>query len=135
MRCTALRRAASAWCWHRFHTIPGTPSTASTNSVMSLAPAPAEIPFHDLRPAYRELAAELDSAYRRVMESGRYILGEELEAFESEFARYCEVAHCVGVANGLDALCLILRAAGIGPGDEVLVPSNTYIATWLAVSH
>jgi dTDP-4-amino-4,6-dideoxygalactose transaminase len=69
------------------------------------------------------------------MDSGWYILGPELEAFEDEFARYCEVKHCVGVANGLDALHLILRAMGIGPGDEVIVPSNTYIATWLAVSY
>src|SRR5205814_1655690 len=77
----------------------------------------------------------LDAAYRRVMESGRYILGQEVEAFEREFAAYCGVKHCVGVANGLDALHLILRAAGIGSSDEVIVPSNTYIASWLAVTH
>jgi len=69
------------------------------------------------------------------MDSGWYLLGQELEAFESEFAAYCGAKHYVGVANGLDALHLILRAYGIGPGDEVIVPSNTYIATWLAVSH
>src|SRR4051794_46262 len=69
------------------------------------------------------------------MESGWYILGPEVEAFEREFADYCGVAHCVGVGNGLDALILILRALDIGPGDEVIVPGNTYIATWLAVSH
>ena len=66
--------------------------------------------------------------------SGRYVLGPEVEAFEAEFAAYCGAAHCVGVANGLEALALILAALDIGPGAEVIVPSNTYIATWLAVS-
>ena len=94
-----------------------------------------KIPFLDLGSAYRELQSDLDAAYQRVMNSGWYLLGRELEAFESEFATYCEARHCVGVANGLDALHLILRAYDIGPGDEVIVPSNTYIATWLAVSH
>src|SRR4051812_34060042 len=69
------------------------------------------------------------------MQSGRYILGPEVEAFEAEFADYCGVRHCIGVGNGLDALTLVLRALGIGPGDEVIVPGNTYIASWLAVSH
>jgi dTDP-4-amino-4,6-dideoxygalactose transaminase len=69
------------------------------------------------------------------MNSGWYILGKEVEAFESEFADYCETKHCIGVANGLDALHLIIRGYGIGAGDEVIVPSNTYIATWLAVTH
>ncbi len=92
------------------------------------------IPFLDVKAAYAELRDELDAAYRRVMDSGWYILGEEVEAFEREFAAYCGVKHCIGVANGLDALHLILRAAGIGEGDEVIVPSNTYIATWLAVT-
>jgi dTDP-4-amino-4,6-dideoxygalactose transaminase len=69
------------------------------------------------------------------MESGQYILGEEVEAFEAEFAAYCETRHCIGVGNGLEALHLILRACGIGPGDEVIVPANTYIASWLAVSY
>ena len=63
------------------------------------------------------------------------MLGEELEAFEAEFASFCGARFCAGVANGLEALVLILRAYGIGPGDEVLVPSNTFIATWLAVTH
>jgi len=94
-----------------------------------------KIPFLDLKAPYRELKDELDAAYRRVMESGWYILGKEVEAFESEFAEYCEVKHCIGVGNGLEALHLILRAYGIGLGDEVIVPANTYIATWLAVSH
>jgi dTDP-4-amino-4,6-dideoxygalactose transaminase len=93
------------------------------------------IPFLNLRAPYRELQAELDAAYRRVMESGWYILGEEVEAFEAEYAAYIGVQHCVGVGNGLEALHLILRAYGIGPGDEVIVPANTYIATWLAVSY
>ncbi len=93
------------------------------------------VPFLDLHDAYRELAHELNAASRRVMESGSYILGKEVEAFEHEFAEYCGVRHCIGVANGLEALELILRAQGIGPGDEVMVPSNTYIATWLAVSN
>ena len=93
------------------------------------------IPFLDLHAPYRELRDEMDDAYHRVMESGWYILGREVEAFESEFAAYCCAKHCVGVGNGLDALQLILRAMDIGPGDEVIVPSNTYIATWLAVTH
>jgi len=93
------------------------------------------IPFLDLTSANAELRDELDAAYRRVMESGWYILGEEVEAFEREFAAYCGARHCIGVANGLDALHLILRGYGIGVGDQVIVPSNTYIATWLAVSY
>lgn len=93
------------------------------------------VPFLDLKSAYLELKDELDSAYQRVMESGWYILGSEVDAFEREFAAYCGVKHCIGVGNGLDGLHLILRAAGIGPGDEVIVPANTYIATWLAVSY
>ena len=93
-----------------------------------------KIPFLDLQAAYLELQEELDSACRRVMSSGRYILGQEVEAFESEFAAYCGVRHCIGVSNGLDALELILRGYGIGEGDEVIVPANTFIATWLAVS-
>jgi dTDP-4-amino-4,6-dideoxygalactose transaminase len=94
-----------------------------------------EIPFLDLRAPYVELRDELDRAYRKTMESGWYILGEEVEAFEREFAAYCGVKHCVGVGNGLEALQLILRAYEIGAGDEVIVPANTYIATWLAVSY
>lgn len=94
-----------------------------------------KVPFLDLKSPYNELKEELDAAYRRVMESGWYILGKEVEAFESEFAAYCETKHCIGVANGLDALHMIVRAYGIGLGDEVIVPANTYIATWLAVTH
>jgi len=94
-----------------------------------------KVPFLDFVGPYDELKAELDEAYSRFMRSAWYILGREVELFEQEFAKYCEVQHCVGVANGLDALHLILRAYDIGPGDEVIVPSNTYIATWLAVSY
>lgn len=91
--------------------------------------------FLDLKSPYQELQTELDAAYRRVMESGWYILGEEVDSFEKDFSAFCQTTHCMGVANGLDALHLILRAYGIGEGDEVIVPSNTYIATWLAVSY
>lgn len=93
------------------------------------------IPFLDLQAPYIELKDELDAAYRRVMMSGWYILGKEVEKFEEEFAHYCQVKHCIGVGNGLEALHLILQAMNIGPNDEVIVPSNTYIATWLAVSY
>lgn len=93
------------------------------------------IPFLDLKAPYLELKDEIDAAYERVMRSGWFILGDEIKAFEEEFAAYCGVKHCIGVANGLDALHLILRALDISAGDEVIVPSNTYIATWLAVSY
>lgn len=92
------------------------------------------VPFLDLRAAYLELKEEIDRAMIRVADSGWYLLASELEAFEREYAAYLGVRHCIGVANGLDALHLALRAMGVGPGDEVIVPSNTYIATWLAVS-
>ncbi|MEW1906446.1 MULTISPECIES: DegT/DnrJ/EryC1/StrS family aminotransferase [unclassified Streptomyces] len=103
------------------------------------APAPeraARVAFHDLRDlhALDGVQAEIDAALLRVSRSGRYLLGPELEAFEEEYARYCENAHCVGVGSGLDALELTLRALGVGEGDEVVVPGHTYIATWLAVS-
>ncbi len=93
------------------------------------------IPILDLKPAYDELRAELDAAYHRVMESGWLLLGKELEAFEAEYAASVGVKHCVGVANGLEAMQLVLMARGIGAGDEVIVPSHGYIATWLAVTH
>ncbi len=92
------------------------------------------IPFLDLREAYWELKPEIDEAISRILNSGTYILGFEVEEFEAEWAAYCEVDYAIGVGNGLDALTLALRALDIGPGDEVIVPSNTYIATWLAVS-
>jgi len=93
-----------------------------------------QIPFLDVGAAYRELKPEIDAAIARLLDSGWYILGPEVEAFEAEYAAYCEAEHAIGVANGLDALHLALLAMGVGPGDEVIVPSNTYIATWLAVS-
>jgi len=93
------------------------------------------VPFLDLGRLHQPIQPALDEAYRRVMDSGWFIMGGELEAFEAEFAQYCEVEHCTGVGNGLEALHLLLRAYGIGSGDEVIVPSNTFIATWLAVSH
>lgn len=92
------------------------------------------VPFLDLKPSYVELKKELDEAFQRVMRSGWYIQGEECANFEKEYASFCGVKHCVGVGNGLDALHLILRGYGIGGGDEVIVPANTYIASWLAVS-
>ncbi|MBU3650363.1 MAG: DegT/DnrJ/EryC1/StrS family aminotransferase [Limnohabitans sp.] len=92
------------------------------------------VKFLDLERLHRDISAELEQACSTVIRSGHYIMGPELEAFELEFAQYCGVDHCLGVANGLDALRLLLMAYGIGPGDEVLVPSNTFIATWLAVS-
>lgn len=92
------------------------------------------VPFLDLHAGYAELKSEIDVAVARVLDSGHYILGPEVEAFEAEFAAFCEADHAIGVADGLDALVLALRAMDVGPGDEVIVPSNTYIATWLAVS-
>jgi dTDP-4-amino-4,6-dideoxygalactose transaminase len=92
------------------------------------------IQFLDLKAPYLELKTELDEAIARVVSSGWFIGGPEVDQFEAEYAAYCEAAHTVAVANGLDALHLALRAMDVGPGDEVIVPSNTYIATWLAVS-
>jgi dTDP-4-amino-4,6-dideoxygalactose transaminase len=98
----------------------------------------AEVPFLDLRASNARLAGELKAAAERVIDSGRYVLGAELAAFEREFATYCGVAHAVGVGSGLDALSLILRAykdlGEIGEGDEVIVPGNTFIASFLAIS-
>ena len=93
-----------------------------------------DVPFLDLDAAYRELRLEIDSAVLRSVASGRYIGGPEVEAFETEFAAFTQSRHCIGVANGMDALHLALRAMHVGEGDEVIVPSNTFIATWLAVS-
>jgi dTDP-4-amino-4,6-dideoxygalactose transaminase len=93
------------------------------------------IPFLDLKRINAEDRDEIIEAITRVIDSGWYILGNEVEAFESEFAVYCGTKHCIGVANGLEALHLVVRAYGIGQGDEVIVPANTYIATWLAVTH
>jgi dTDP-4-amino-4,6-dideoxygalactose transaminase len=94
-----------------------------------------KVPFNDFASPYQELKAELDEAYTRFMQSGWYVLGKEVEAFELEYAAYCGTRFCVAVGNCLEAMHLVLRAWSIGPGDEVIVPSNTYIATWLAISH
>jgi len=93
------------------------------------------IPFLDLKTINAAQRSELLAAFERVLDSGWYIMGAELKAFESEWAAYCGANHAVGVGNGLEAMSLVLRAWGVGPGDEVIVPSNTYIATWLAVTH
>ena len=92
------------------------------------------IPHFDLARAEAGIRQEITDAATRVIARGWYVLGEEVEAFEAEWADYCGTRHCVGVGNGLDALTLVLMAAGIGPGDEVVVPSNAYIAAWLAVT-
>lgn len=93
------------------------------------------IAFLDIARLHTALESELTRAFQRVVKSGHFILGAELEAFEAEFAAYSGVSDCVGVGNGLEAIHLLLRAYGIGEGDEVIVPSNTFIATWLAVTH
>jgi dTDP-4-amino-4,6-dideoxygalactose transaminase len=92
------------------------------------------VPFLDLKAINAVHEEGLQAAFRRVLDSGWYILGKEVEQFEAAFAAYCGSAQAIGVANGLDAIMLVLKAWGIGPGDEVIVPSNTFIATWLAVS-
>ncbi len=93
------------------------------------------IDFLNLKKVNSRMEPELLDAARRVINSGWYVLGDEVESFENEFSDFCDVEHCVGVANGLDALQIILRALDIGPGDEVIVPANTFVATWLAVSN
>jgi dTDP-4-amino-4,6-dideoxygalactose transaminase len=105
-----------------------------TASAASRPASRPPVPFLDLAAPYQELRREMDAAISRVLTSGWYLLGAELTAFEEAYARYIDVPHAVGVANGLDALVLALRALGVGPGDEVIVPSNTYIATWLAAT-
>jgi len=93
-----------------------------------------KVPFLDLQAIHGPLHAELTEAVQRVLVRGSYILGPEVEAFEQEFADYCGTEHAIGVGNGLDALHLALRGLEVGPGDEVIVPGNTFIATWLAVT-
>ena len=93
-----------------------------------------KVPFLDLGAATRELRSEIGAAGQRVIDSGWYVGGPELEAFEQDYAAYCQADHCVGVGNGLDAIHLALRAIGVGPGDEVIVASNGYVATQLAVT-
>lgn len=92
------------------------------------------VPFLDFNVVHAQVREKLSKAAQQVIESGHYILGQEVALFEKEFAQYCGVSHCIGVANGLDALRIVLEAYEIGAGDEVIVPTNTFIATWLAVS-
>src|SRR5437870_2472405 len=92
------------------------------------------VPFYDLGAEHQQLKTQLDDCYSRVLASGSYILGAETVNFERRFADYCGAQYCLGVGNGLDALHLILRGMAIGAGDEVIVPSHTFIASWLAVS-
>jgi len=94
----------------------------------------ADIPLVDLREQHRQVAEEVARGFARVLDSGCFVLGPEVEAFEAAFARFSAVKHCIGVANGTDALEIALRAAGIGPGDEVIVPVNSFVATALAVA-
>lgn len=93
-----------------------------------------KVNFLDLKKSYQEQKIEFDDAFKRVMDSGWFISGTELQKFEEEFASYIGTKYCLGVGNGLDALVLVLRSLDIGPGDEVIVPATTFIATWLAVS-
>ena len=93
------------------------------------------VPFVSFKPLEKELDKELRAAFDRVLERSWYIEGKEDAAFEAAFAEFCHTDYCVGVGNGLDALMLVLRALEIGAGDEVIVPSNTYIATALAVTY
>ena len=92
------------------------------------------IPFLDLHRVNERYRPEMDAAVKRVLDSGWYLLGEECAAFEREFAAFCGTRHVIGCANGLDALKLIIQAYGIGPGDEVIAPANTYIASLIAIS-
>lgn len=93
------------------------------------------IPFSTFEPMHKEVADEMQAAFQKVFEKGWFIQGEECSAFEKEYADYCNAKYCIGVGNGLDALLLILRGYGIGKGDEVIIPSNTFIATALAVTY
>jgi len=92
------------------------------------------IQFLNLKQINSEYQTEINEAIQRVLDSGRYILGREVESFEQEFAQYCRTKFCIGVANGLDALSLIIRAYGFSQNDEIIVPANTYIASILAIS-
>ena len=93
------------------------------------------VPFVSFKPMEKELDTEIKSAFERVYNASWYIEGKEDEAFEKAFSEFCDSKFCIGVGNGLDALMLALKALGIGSGDEVIVPSNTYIATALAVTY
>jgi dTDP-3-amino-3,4,6-trideoxy-alpha-D-glucose transaminase len=105
------------------------PGRAENGSVL------VPVPFMSLERHHRPIAGELRRAFDDVLDDGGFVLGAEVELFEQEFAAYCGVAHCIGVNSGTAALALALRAAGIGHGDEVIVPAHTFIATALAVEH
>lgn len=92
------------------------------------------IKFLDLHKINERFRNEIDTRIKKVLDSGWYLLGQEDKTFEQNFAQFCEVKHCIGVANGLDALNLIIKAYGFGTGDEIIVPANTYIASILAIS-
>jgi dTDP-4-amino-4,6-dideoxygalactose transaminase len=94
-----------------------------------------KVPFLSFKSVNTEVKSEIFSAFEEFFDSGWYVLGQKVHDFELEYANYNKVSHCVGVSNGLDALHISLKTLGIGPGDDVLVPSNTYIATALAVSY
>jgi dTDP-4-amino-4,6-dideoxygalactose transaminase len=102
---------------------------------MSESTVQPRVPFGDLARQHAPIASELRAAFDRVLESNAFVLGEEVERFEAEFAAYCGVRHCVGVSSGTAALTLMLIAAGVGPGDDVIVPGHTFIASALAIVH
>lgn len=102
---------------------------------MTNLPQTINIPFVDLKPSHLEIKDEMAVAFQKVYDNNWFINGQELTSFETEFAAYCDAKYAVGCANGLDALRLILLGYGIGPGDEVIVPSHTFIATALAVTY
>lgn len=91
------------------------------------------VPFFSLQKVHHDAQRELENAFKRVLDSSYYVLGNEVSAFEAEFAQFCDVRHAIGVGNGLDALTLILKGLGVQAGDEVIVPAHTFIASWLAV--
>src|SRR5262245_16467913 len=93
-----------------------------------------KIPLVGLDAQYQQIKPEIDAAIKKVIASSQFVGGEERSLFEREFAAYCETEACVGVGNGTDAIHLALRALGIGPGDEVIIPVNTFIATAEAIS-
>ena len=92
------------------------------------------IPFLDLKTINNRFRTEMEAATKRILDSGWYLLGKECESFEREFAEWCGVRHCIGCANGLDALKLIIKGYGFGKGDEIIAPANTYIASLIAIS-
>ena len=94
-----------------------------------------KIPFLNLKQLHKSIKNDLEIAFERVLDSGNYINGKEVERFENQFANYCSSKYCLGVGNGLDALSIILRSLNIKKGDEVIVPANTFIATWLSISN